>query len=291
MKIGAVFPSTDIGNDPALLRDFAQTAEGLGLDYLLLPDHVLGAVHAGREPPLEGPYTEHTPFHEPFVLFAYLAALTTRIGFTTGILILPQRQTVLVAKQAAELAILSNDRFRMGVGVGWNYVEYEGLNENWSDRGKRQEEQIDLLRRLWTEPVIDYTGRWHRIDRAGILPRPAKPIPIWLGGYADVAHRRAARLADGFILPGMKMAQVRELMVRMRGYLAEAGRDPATFGFEGAVTVHADASKWAGQLDTWREMGASHVVVRTMSRDDHALPGAGDHVKMLEKWWRTVHGG
>lgn len=290
MKIGMVFPSTDIGSDPSVIRDFAQTAEGLGYAHLLLPDHVLGAVHAGREPPLTGPYDENTPFHEPLVLFAYLAAITRKIEFASGILILPQRQTALLAKQAAELAILSENRFRMAVGTGWNYVEYQALNAEWRDRGRRQEEQIELLRRLWTEHVVDYEGKWHRIDRAGILPRPTKPVPIWLGGYQDVVHRRAARLGDGFVFPAVNMQQASELVARMRDYLGEFGRDPATFGFEGAVTVHADRAKWIPQLENWRRLGVSHVVVRAMSRAGFALETPADHIRMLEDYWRHVHG-
>lgn len=291
MKLGVVFPSTDIGNDPAVLRDFAQTAEGLGYSHLLLPDHVLGAVHADRDPPLSGPYDENTPFHEPLMLFAWLAAITTRIEFSTGILILPQRQTALLAKQAAELAILSGNRFRMAVAVGWNPVEYEGLGVEWSGRGERMEEQIELLRRLWTEHVVDFRGKYHRIDRAGILPRPTQPIPLWLGGHQDVAHRRAARIADGFVFPGVNRVQATELVSRMRGYLAEYGRDPANFGFEGGVTIHADRNKWIPQLENWQKLGASHVVVRAMTRDGNALASPADHIRMLEDYWRHVHGG
>ena len=290
MKIGVVFPSTDIGNDTGLIREFAQTAEGLGYSHLLLPDHVLGAVHEGRQPPLDGPYTENTAFHEPLVLFAYLAGITTKIEFSSGIMILPQRQTVLLAKQAAELAILSGNRYRMAVGVGWNHVEYEALNETWHNRGKRVEEQVDLLRRLWTEHVLDYRGNWHRIDRGGILPRPDKPIPIWFGGGSDVAYRRAARLGEGFIFMGVNMAQATELVQRMRGYAAAAGRDAAAFGFEGAVAVHASRDKWIPQLDSWRKLGASHVVVRAMSRYGKALEKPEDHIRMLEEYWRHVHG-
>lgn len=291
MKIGVVFPSTDIGTDIAAIRDFAQTAEALGYSYLLLPDHVLGAVHEGRQPPLGGPYTEKTEFHEPLTTFAYIAAITTKIELVTGVLILPQRQTALVAKQAAQLAILSGDRFRMGVGTGWNYVEYEALNETWHNRGKRQEEQIEVLRRLWTEPVVDYHGRWHRIDRAGIQPLPRKPIPIWLGGYKDVAHRRAARIADGFIFPGMPMQQAEALMERLRGYVAESGRDPARFGFEAGVSVHAPREKWAAQLEKWRRLGATHVVMRAMAREGLKLDTPQDHIRMLETYWQTVHSG
>jgi|SRR6185369_4048342 len=290
MKIGVVFPSTDIGSDVSLIRDFAQTAEGLGYSHLLLPDHVIGAVHENRHPPLEGPYTENTPFHEPLVLFAFLAAMTTRIEFATGILISPQRQTALLAKQAAELAILSNGRFRMALGTGWNYVEYQALNETWFNRGRRQEEQITLMRRLWTEHVVDFSGNWHRVDRAGILPRPASPIPIWLGGYNDIVHRRAARLGDGFVFPGVNMQQASELMAKIRGYLSEYGRDPAKFGFEGAVVVHASREKWIPQLESWRRLGASHVVVRTMSRLGLGLDKPEDHVRMLREYWDHVHG-
>jgi probable F420-dependent oxidoreductase len=290
MKIGVVFPSTDIGTDVSVIRDFAQTAEGLGYSHLLLPDHVLGAVHENRQPPLEGPYTENTPFHEPLVLFAYLAAITTKIEFASGIMILPQRQTALLAKQAAELAILSGNRYRMAVGTGWNYVEYQALNETWFNRAKRQEEQIEVLRKLWTEHVVNYSGNWHRIDRAGILPRPTEPVPIWIGGYKDVVHRRAARLADGFVFPGVNMREASELMAKMRGYVAEYGRDPDKFGFEGAVAVHASRDKWIPQLENWRKLGASHVVVRAMSREGKSLEKPQDHIRMLEEYWRHVHG-
>lgn len=285
-----VFPSTDIGNDPIVIRDFAQTAEALGYSHLLLPDHVLGAVHEGRDPPLSGPYDENTPFHEPLVLFAYLAGITTRIAFSTGILILPQRQTALLAKQAAELAILSENRFRMAVGVGWNPVEYEALGVPWEERGQREEEQIEVLRRLWSEHVVDFRGKYHRIDRAGILPRPVLPVPIWLGGFQDVAHRRAARLGDGFVFPGVNMMQATELVNKMRGYLAEYGRDPTGFGFEGGVTIHADRAKWVAQLQNWEKLGATHVVVRAMTRDGNALASPADHIRMLEEYWRHVHG-
>lgn len=290
MDIGVVFPSTDIGTDIAMIRDFAQTAEELGYSHLLLPDHVLGAVHEGRQPPLSGPYDEETEFHEPLTLFSYLAAITTRIGFATGILILPQRQTALVAKQAAQVALLSGDRLRLGVGVGWNPVEYEALGETWHNRGRRQAEQIAVMRRLWTEPVVDFHGNWHRIDRAGIRPLPRRPVPVWLGGFTDIAHRRAAKLADGFILPGMKMDQVRPLIDKVHGYLATEGRDPAAFGFEGAVSPHFPPDKWAGHVEAWRELGVSHIVMRGMTRGDKGFEKPGDHIALLETWWRTVHG-
>src|SRR5580704_734935 len=199
MQIGVVYPQIELGGDPGAVRLIGRAAEDLGFDHLLAYDHVLGAVHAGRTPALTGPYTEHDPFHDPFVMFGYLAAITERIRFATGVLILPQRQTALVARQSADVDLLSGGRLRLGVGVGWNPVEYEALGQDFHTRGIRQEEQIELLRRLFTEPVVDFTGRFDRIDRAALVPKPSKPIPIWLGGSGDKAFDRAARLADGFI--------------------------------------------------------------------------------------------
>jgi probable F420-dependent oxidoreductase len=202
MQIGVVYPQTELRGDPNAVRRIGRAVEDLGFDHLLAYDHVLGAVHADRMPPLTGPYTEHHPFHDPFVMFAYLAGITERIGFATGILILPQRQTALVARQAADVDLLSGGRLRLGVGVGWSPVEYEALGQDFHARGARQEEQIQLLRRLFTEPVVDFSGRFDRIDRAALVPKPARSIPIWLGGYGEKAFERAARLADGFMFVG-----------------------------------------------------------------------------------------
>ena len=202
MQIGAVYPQNELGGDPTAVRRIGRAVEDLGFDHLLAYDHVLGAVHAGRARQLPGPYTEHDPFHDPFVMFAYLAGITERIGFATGILVLPQRQTALVARQAADVDLLSGGRLRLGVGVGWNHVEYEALGQDFATRGARQEEQIGLLRRLFTEPVVDFSGRFDRVDRAALVPRPARPVPIWLGGSGEAAFDRAARLADGFIFFG-----------------------------------------------------------------------------------------
>jgi len=290
MKIGVVFPSTDIGVDVGLLRDFAQTAEAIGYSHLLLPDHVLGAVHEGRHPPLTGVYTEATPFHEPLMLFAFLAAITERIEFSTGILIAPQRQTALLAKQAAELAILSGDRFRLALGLGWNHVEFEALGETFWNRGRRVEEQVEVMRRLWSEDVVDFSGSWHRIDRAGLAPRPAKPIPIWFGGKSEPAYRRAARLGDGFVFAGVNYDQAQQVTGFLRRELERLGRDPAAFGIEGGVSVHGDPAKWAGRVEKWRELGASHLVARTMSRDGDALAHPRDHIRMLETFWTAIRG-
>jgi len=203
LELGAVLPTCEIGNDPDAIRDFAQTAEGLGYSHLLIYDHVLGAAHEDRDPPLTGPYTEADAFHEPMVLLGYLAAVTSRIELATGVLILSQRQTALVAKQAAELAILSRGRFRLGVGSGWNPVEYESLGVPFEGRGERLEAQVDLMRRLWSEPLLDHEDAFHRIDRASILPRPERPIPIWFGGMGKRPISRAARIGDGFTFGGI----------------------------------------------------------------------------------------
>src|SRR5881398_1186024 len=200
MRLGVVFPQTEIGSDPAVIRDYAQAAESAGYDHLLVFDHVLGGTlerfdKLGRRPP----FTDESPFHEVFVLFGYLGACTEKLELVTGIVILPQRQTALVAKQAAAVDVLTRGRLRLGVGIGWNFVEYEALGEKFTNRGRRIEEQIALLRRLWTEEVVDFKGRWHRVDRAGLNPLPVqRPIPVWMGGNADPAMERIARLADGY---------------------------------------------------------------------------------------------
>src|SRR5580692_9329737 len=199
MEIGVAYPQNELRGDPAAVGEFGRAVEDLGFAHILSYDHVLGAVHDNRTPPLTGPYTEHDPFHDPLVMFGYLAGITERIRFATGVLVLPQRQTALVARQAADVDLLSGGRLRLGVGVGWNYVEYEALGQDFRTRGARQEEQIGLLRQLFTEPVVDFTGRFDRVDRAALVPRPARPVPIWLGGSGDAALERAARLADGFI--------------------------------------------------------------------------------------------
>lgn len=289
MKIGAVFPHQEIGSDPVVLRDWAQTAEGLGYSHILAYDHVIGAVHQEREPKLLGPYTQDDAFHEPFVLFGYFAACTEKIELATGILILPQRQTVLVAKQAAQLALLSNNRLRLGVGTGWNYVEYDALNENFADRGKRQEEQIELMRKLWVEPVVDYSGNHHRIDRAGLKPLPSQTIPIWFGGFAPVAFRRAAAMGDGFIF-GSGQKQNLEAYDQMMQALAAVDRDPKSFGLEALLNYQSGQDLWRSEIQAWDQRGAGYVSMRAMS-----LRGQGDglsspqeHIDALHQYWEVV---
>src|SRR5580692_6895723 len=224
MEIGVAYPQNELRGDPAAVGEFGRAVEDLGFDHILAYDHVLGAVHADRTPPLTGPYTERDPFHDPFVMFAYLAGVTERISFTTGILVLPQRQTALVARQATDVDLLSGGRLRLGVGIGWNHVEYEALGQDFHTRGARQEEQIELLRRLFTEPVVDFSGRFDRIDRAALMPKPEGLIPIWLGGSGEKAYDRAARLADGFIFFGDGVASAVDAFRHLQGLLGRHGR-------------------------------------------------------------------
>jgi probable F420-dependent oxidoreductase len=268
MKIGVQFPNESYVRDPLAIRDFAQAAEGLGYSHLLIYEHVIGAVHADRDPPLAVPYDETTLFHEPMVLLGYLAAFTSTIGLATGVVVLPQRQTGLVAKQAAEVAFLTNERLRLGVGVGWNYIEYRALNEDFSTRGARQAEQIDVLRRLWSEPVVSFEGRWHHLDRVGIAPRPRAPIPIWIGGFSEAAYRRAARIADGFIYslygPSGPDPDPKGSIRRLLEMVEEAGRDPAQFGIEVLVPLSPPPDEFAALAADWQDTGVSHVTLHLL---------------------------
>jgi probable F420-dependent oxidoreductase len=265
MRIGVVFPQTEIGNDAAAIRDYAETAEGLGFHHVLAYDHVLGA-NPDRPGGFTGPYTYQSPFHEVFVLFSYLAGITQRLEFVSGILILPQRQTALVAKQAASLDVLSGGRLRLGVGLGWNQVEYVGLNENFHSRGKRIEEQVILLRRLWTDPLVDFQGKWHTIPDAGINPLPVQgSIPIWFGGRAERALRRAARLGDGWLPNQRSVAEAKPTLALLDRFLAEAGRSRSEFGLEARIAYGTgDPHNWETAIHEWQAEGATHLSFNTM---------------------------
>jgi probable F420-dependent oxidoreductase len=263
VKFGAIFPTTEIGSDPVAIRDWAQAAEALGYAHVIAYDHVLGAEHRGRTPKLIGPYTERDAFHEPLTLFAYLAGVTRTLELATGVLILPQRQTALVAKQAAEVDLLSGGRLRLGVGSGWNPVEYGALGVPWSARGARMEEQVELLRRLWREPLLDYTGKFHRVERAGNLPLPGRSIPIWYGAFAPVALARAARNGDGLFFAAAP-SRVRPLWEGLQVSLRGAGRPVAGFGSEASVDFSADPDSWPRELETWRAAGGTHLSLRAM---------------------------
>lgn len=280
MQLGVVFPQTEIGPDPADVRAYAQAAEAAGYQHILVYDHVLGA-DPNREGGWRGPYTNLHQFHEPFVLFGYLAGVTQRLELVTGILILPQRQTALVAKQAAEVDVLSGGRLRLGVGVGWNAVEYEALNEDFHTRGRRIGEQIELLRQLWSEPIVDMHGRYHRIPRAGILPMPTHQIPIWMGGMAPAVLRRVARSADGWF-PQFRPESdtAREMMAQLRELAEQAGRSMAAIGIEGRINVGSGtAEEWQRAAQAWRELGASHLSVNTMGAQ---LPNPA-HIEQIQK--------
>jgi probable F420-dependent oxidoreductase len=278
MKIGVVYPQTELGGDPGAVRRIGRAVEELGFDHLLSYDHVLGAVHAGRTPELTGPYTEHDPFHDPFVMFAYLAGMTERIGFTTGILVLPQRQTALVARQAADVDLLSGGRLRLGVGIGWNYVEYEALGQDFHTRGARQDEQIKLLRRLFAEPVVDFSGRFDRVDRASLMPKPVRSIPIWLGGHGEVAFERAARIGDGFIFFGGTSDEVVESWKRLQNRVDGLGRSVKDFGADWVVLSRGGVGDLVAEIDAWRQAGGTHVSVDTM---DRGLDSADAHIDYL----------
>jgi probable F420-dependent oxidoreductase len=274
MQIGVVFPQTELGGDVGAVRAYAQTVDELGYSHLLAYDHVVGAdpaVHQGWA----GPYDVHTTFHEPFVLFGYIAAITN-LELMTGVIILPQRQTVLVAKQAAEVDLLTGGRFRLGIGIGWNAVEYEALGKDFSTRGVRSEEQILLMRRLWTEQTVTHSGPSERITGAGIAPAPIqRPSPIWIGAASPRAYRRIGRLADGWfplMAPGPKLEEARDIV---EAAAIEAGRDPSTLGMEGRASWDSGGVDTVMKhLERWRDAGATHVSVNTMgagftSVDEH----------------------
>jgi len=286
MKIGVTFPQTEIGNDPSAIRDYAQTAEGLGFSHVLVYDHVLGA-NPDRPGGWSGPYTYQTPFHEVFVLLGYLAGITHTLGLTTGVVILPQRQTALVAKQAASLDVLSGGRLRLGVGLGWNEVEYTALNENFHNRGKRIEEQVALLRRLWTEPLVDFKGTWHSVPDAGLNPLPVqRPIPLWFGGGAGAALRRIARLADGWINLGRSAADARPALALLDQFLEEAGRTRRDFGLEARLSFgKGDPKAWEAAVREWQTEGATHLSFNTMGS---GFKTPQEHIQAIQKIARVA---
>ena len=264
VRIGVVFPQTELGGDAAAVRAYGQRVEELGFTHLVAYDHVVGAdpaVHTGWA----GPYDVDTTFHEPFVMFGYLAAVTTTLELVTGVIILPQRQTVLVAKQAAEVDLLSEGRLRLGVGLGWNTVEYEALGENFTNRGKRLGEQVEVMRRLWTEQSVTFDGEHHQVTGAGLAPLPVqRPIPVWIGATSRPALERAGRLADGWfpmMAPGAQLDEARDIVARSA---IAAGRDPSTIGMEGRVTWSGDRQQATDELAQWTAAGATHVSVNTM---------------------------
>ncbi len=284
MKYGVIFPQTEIGSDPVAMCDYAQAAESLGFDHLVAFDHVIGANAASR-PGWSGTYRHTDSFQEPFVLFGYLAGVTQSIELVTGIIILPQRQTVLVAKQAATVDLLSGGRLRFGIGTGWNDVEYEALGENFHDRGRRSEEQIEVMRALRTQELVTYEGRWHKITDAGLNPLPVQhPIPIWFGGRDDRVLRRIARIGDGWFPLFRPDEQGRELMERLRDYTRQEGRDPDDIGIESWVTLgDRTMEDLVEDVIAWKQLGATHISVNTMKSGQSSVDGHIDAIRRFKE--------
>jgi probable F420-dependent oxidoreductase len=296
MEFGAVFPTTEIGTDPAAIRDFAQAAEALGFSRITAYDHVLGADHAGREPPLHGPYTPSDAFHEPMVLFGFLAAHTSRLELATGVMVLPQRQTALVAKQAVEVDLLSGGRLVLGVGTGWNHVEYTCLGTTFRDRARRMEEQIDVLRALWRDELVDLDGRFHRIERAGLNPLPQRLVPVWLGGSSDAALARSARIGDGHIF-GHAGDRIVTAATKLQAQLQEQGRRSAGFGMEAIIDYGFGPEVWRTERAKWEAAGGTILSVRAMSTaadflrvPPPHLAAPDQHIAALEHFMKEVTG-
>jgi probable F420-dependent oxidoreductase len=277
MRIGVVYPQNETHGDPDGIRAIGVAAEDLGYDSLLFYDHVVGAEHADREPPLWGPYTEEHSFHDPLVAFGYLAAVTSRIELATGVMILPQRQTVLAAQQAADADLLSHERVRLGVGTGWNWVEYDALGTDFATRGPRLDEQICLLRELWGSPLVTFDGRFHQLDRCCINPRPRRQIPIWIGGFSEAAFSRGARVGDGFTFAGGVDEAVGGLG-RVHALLAEGGRPVDGFGTELILTRARSVEDVLRATDVWQAAGGTGVSVLTQKV---GLDGIAAHVDYL----------
>ena len=293
MKTGVVFPQTEIGADPVAVRDYVQAVESLGYAHMMAYDHVLGA-DTNQHANWEGSYTSESMFHEPFVLFGYLAGVTTTLELVTAVLILSQRQTALVAKQAAEVDLLTGGRLRLGVGVGWNHVEYEALNQDFSNRGRRYAEQIPLLREFWTNDVVGFDGKYHKVDHAGVNPLPVqRPIPIWMGAGAranpvptDRVLRRVASLADGWF-PQMQPGDDAKFTVeRLQTFLSEVGRESSSMGMEPRINL-ADGNPeiWQAQANAWQSMGATHVSINTMRA---GLNSPQDHIDAIQKFKEVI---
>ena len=287
MELGVVIPHNEIGTDPGAIRAFAQGAEELGATHLLLYDHVVGAA---RDRPgfVDGPYDSTTAFHEPLVTFGFLAACTERVELVTAILILPQRQTVLVAKQAAEVALLSGDRLRLGVGVGWNPVEFDALGAEISNRGARIDEQVDLMRRLWTEDAFSYAGRYHRFEHASILPRPTAPIPVLFGGSAPAVLDRTARLGDGWLPLGSPNEKVAGRIAELRRLRAAAGRSWDGFDVRAQAQYGGGTpERWRAHAEKWRDIGATHLAVATHNAGETDVDG---HLARIAEYRDAVAG-
>ena len=287
MQLGAVLPHHEIGTDPGAIRAYLEGLEDLGVTHLLIYDHVLGAE---RERPegFEGPYDKDVAFHEPFTFLSFAAAVTRRMELVTTVLILPQRQTALVAKQAAEVAILSDNRLRLGVGTGWNQVEYQALNEDFGNRGRRQAEQVELLRRFWTEDTFTFHGQYHTVERAGINPRPSRPVPIWFGGSAAVALERCARLGDGWMPLGGPNDASRAMIDTIRQHREAEGKSMDDFGIQAQAQYGGGTpERWRSHAQRWQDLGATHMAIATHRAGDTDVDG---HLARVQEYLDAVKG-
>lgn len=283
-KIGVVFPQIEFGSDPGAIKEYAQTAEELGFSHVLAYEHVLGA-NPNRPGGFQGPYTHESSFQEPFVLYSYMAGFTDTLEFVTGILVLPQRQTALVAKQAANLDVLSRGRLRLGVAIGWNELEYEALGEDFTNRGQRIEEQVQVLRALWTQPLVTFHGRWHDLSDVGINPLPVqRPIPVWMGGQADVVLRRVAKIADGWMPNYSSPQDAQPALEKLSRFRAEYGRENEPLGLEARLKYgDGNPADWVNLVQGWQAAGATHISFNTMGS---GMKTAAEHLNAL----RTIAG-
>ena len=287
MEIGAVLPHNEIGTDPAAIKAYVQGVEEMGMTHLLIYDHVLGA-ERDRPGGFEGPYDNHVAFHEPMTFLAYVAALTERLELVTTVLILPQRQTVLVAKQAAEVAVLSGNRLRLGVGTGWNRVEYQALNETFTNRGRRQSEQVELMRRLWTEDTLSFAGQFHTVEAAGINPRPTRPVPIWFGGSSPALLERCGRLGDGWMPLGGANAKSAEAIATIGRHREDAGLSMDGFGIQAqAQYAGGTPDRWRAHASSWEALGATHLALATHNAGPTDVDG---HLARLAEYRAAVLG-
>jgi len=286
MRLGVIFPQTEIGPDSIAVRDFAQAAESLGYDHIVAYDHVVGA-HPENYPQRKFAYTYKDQFHEPFVLFGYLAGLTKKIELATGIVILPQRQTVLVAKQAAAVDVLSAGAPDLQRTIGWNEVEYEVLGEDFHNRGRRSEEQVAVLKALWTNELVNFDGRWHTLRGVGINPLPIqRPIPLWFGGGDERVIQRVARLGDGWMPLFPPDERCRSLIEQMRSYVREAGRDPDAVGIEGRIQFAGkNPDQWNEDISLWKKLGATHLSLNTMKA---GFAGPSAHIEAMRRFKETL---
>jgi probable F420-dependent oxidoreductase len=295
MRLGVMMPFTDIGGEPATVREYARATEAQGYTNLGLADHVLG-VNVASRPDWGDRNTSADLFHDPFVCFGYLAGLCRETTeFSTQVLILAQRQAVLVAKQAASLDLLCGGRFRLGVGIGWNPVEFVGLNENFANRGRRSAEQVAVMQKLWADPHVSYKGRWHEIQDAGINPLPVhRRIPVWFGGHVDQTLERIAKLGDGWIMNAYEPGPAVEAeLAKLRRLTREAGRDPAAIGLEIWMSGgRGDPASWRDEVAYWKTQGATHITLTNTFGRRHHKRIAGrtlrDHLAAQERFANAV---